>query len=121
MLRAVGRADLGEEIAGDAMDMAGDQERDSKSIAIRYGKKFALAISGFCFALVVLISFIPVIFSWLGISYLIMIAIMDLIICIFTARLVKSKTPEEGRTSMRQIYMGALFGMLAFIVGKLIQ
>lgn len=112
--------DLGEEIAGDAMDMAGDQKRDSKSIAIRYGRKFALVISGVCFALVVLISFIPAIFGWLGISYLVMIAIMDLIICVFTTRLLRSKTPEEGRTSMRQIYMGALFGMLAFIVGKMI-
>src|ERR1051325_3454450 len=102
--------DLGEEIAGDAIDMAGDQKRGSQSIAIRYGKKSALAISGACFALVVLISFVPAIFGWLGISYFVMIAIMDFIICIFTMRLLKSKTPEEGRTSMRQIYMGALFG-----------
>jgi geranylgeranylglycerol-phosphate geranylgeranyltransferase len=112
--------DLGEEIAGDAMDMEGDQKRDSKSIAIRYGRKFALAISSACFALVVLLSFVPALFHWLGISYLVMIAIMDLIICVFTARLLKSKTPEDGRTSMRQIYMGALFGMLAFIIGKMI-
>jgi geranylgeranylglycerol-phosphate geranylgeranyltransferase len=113
--------DLGEEIAGDAMDMAGDEKRDSKSIVIRYGKKFALTISGVCFTLVVLISFVPAVFGWLGISYLVMIAIMDLIICIFTTRLLRSKTSEEGRRSMRQIYMGALFGMLAFIFGGMIS
>ena len=31
--------DLAEEIAGDAMDMAGDQKRSSKSLAILYGKR----------------------------------------------------------------------------------
>ena len=113
--------DLGEELAGDAMDMAGDQKRDSKSIAILYGKKSALAMSALCLALVVVSSFVPTLFGWLGVSYLIMVAIMDLMICVFTVRLLKSRSPEDGRKSMRQIYMGALFGMLAFIVGNMIK
>jgi len=110
--------DLGEEIAGDAMDMAGDQKRNSKSIAIRHGRKFALALSGLFFGMVILISLVPILFHWLGISYLIMIFITDTIIIIFTMRLLKSKTPDEGRRSMRQIYLGALFGMLAFMIGQ---
>src|SRR6266542_6558459 len=69
--------DLGEEIAGDAMDMAGDQKRNSKSIAIRHGRKFALALSGLFFGMVILISLVPILFHWLGISYLIMIFITD--------------------------------------------
>ncbi|MFT3894737.1 MAG: UbiA family prenyltransferase [Anaerolineales bacterium] len=112
--------DLGEEIAGDAMDMEGDKKRDSRSIAIRMGRKFALTISASLFSLVILISFIPVLFGWLGVSYLIMIFITDLLIIIFTIRLVKSKTPREGRASMRGIYLGALVGMLAFIAGQLV-
>jgi len=39
----------------------------------------------------------------------------------FTIRLVKSETPQEGRRSMRQIYLGALVGMLAFLVGQLFE
>jgi len=113
--------DLGEEIAGDAMDMEGDQKRDSKSIAIRKGKGFALKLSGFLFGLVVLISLIPVLFHWLGASYLLMILIMDALIIMFTIRLIKSETPQEGRRSMRQIYLGALVGMLAFLVGQLFE
>ena len=34
--------DLGEEIAGDAMDIEGDRKRASRSIAIRKGRRFAL-------------------------------------------------------------------------------
>jgi len=110
--------DLGEEIAGDAMDMAGDQKRNSKSIAIRHGRKFALVLSSLFFGLVILIGLVPILFHWLGISYLIMIFITDTIIIIFSMRLLKSRTPEEGRRSMRQIYLGALFGMLAFMIGQ---
>jgi geranylgeranylglycerol-phosphate geranylgeranyltransferase len=113
--------DLGEEIAGDAMDMEGDKERDSKSIAIVRGKDFALMVSSLLFGLVVLISFVPVIFEWLGSSYLLMIFITDVLIVVFTFRLLKSKTPEEGRRCMRGIYLGALFGMLAFIIGQVFQ
>jgi geranylgeranylglycerol-phosphate geranylgeranyltransferase len=49
--------DLGEEIAGDAMDMDGDRKRGSKSIAILKGKSFALRISSLIFILIALFSF----------------------------------------------------------------
>jgi len=110
--------DLSEEIAGDAMDMEGDKKRDSNSIAIRMGREFALRISGFLFALVILISFIPYLFGWLGIGYLVMISVIDLAVIYFTIKLLKSQTSEGGRFYMRRIYLLALFGMLAFIFGQ---
>lgn len=113
--------DLGEEIAGDAMDMEGDKKRGSRSIAIVRGRSFALVISSLLFGLVVLISFIPVIFGWLGAGYLLMMFIMDALIVVFTIRLLKSKTSAEGVQSMRGIYLGALVGMLAFIIGQIVQ
>ena len=113
--------DLGEEIAGDAMDIEGDKKRGSKSIAIRYGRRTALLISAASFGLVVLISMVPAALQWLGISYMVMMFIMDAIIILFTVRLWRSKTPQEGRQSMRNIYLGALVGMLAFIIGSLLE
>jgi geranylgeranylglycerol-phosphate geranylgeranyltransferase len=113
--------DLGEEIAGDAMDIEGDKKRGSKSIAIVRGRNFALGISSLLFSLVVLISFIPVVLGWLGASYLLMMCIMDALIVVFTIRLLKSKTSAEGVRSMRGIYLGALVGMLAFIIGQVFQ
>jgi geranylgeranylglycerol-phosphate geranylgeranyltransferase len=103
------------------MDMEGDKKRGSKSIALLVGKKFSLRLSGSLFGLVVLISLIPVLLRWLGLSYLIMILIMDAIIIVFTVRLLRSKTPEEGRQSMRRIYLGALVGMLAFLIGQFFE
>ena len=55
--------DVGEEIAGGAMDIEGDKKRDSKSIAIMKGRKFAVLVSSSLFGLVILISLIPVIYG----------------------------------------------------------
>jgi geranylgeranylglycerol-phosphate geranylgeranyltransferase len=111
--------DLGEEIAGDAMDIEGDKQRSSKSIAIMYGKDFALRISSAIFFLVVLISFIPYLFGWLGITYLVFIFCADIITIFSTVKLLKSQTPEEGRKYMRWIYVGATIGMVAYIVAQI--
>jgi len=59
--------------------------------------------------------------GWRGRSYLILIIITDVLTLYFTTKLLKSQTPEEGRRSMRGIYLGALFGMLAFIIGQFIS
>lgn len=110
--------DLGEEIAGDAMDMEGDRKRHSRSIAILKGRRFALGLSSLFFALVILLSLVPALFGWLGVSYLAMIAIMDVLIVFFTIRLLKSQTSAEGVRAMRGLYIGATVGMLAFIIGQ---
>ncbi len=112
--------DLGEEIAGDAMDIEGDKMRGSRSIGIVHGRKFALRISASLFSLVILISWIPVLWGWAGISYMILIAVTDLLIVVYTVRLLQSRTPEEGRKAMRGIYLGALFGVLAAILGQIL-
>jgi geranylgeranylglycerol-phosphate geranylgeranyltransferase len=110
--------DFGEEIAGDAMDIEGDKQRDSKSIAILRGKKFALRISGGAFLLVFLISFIPYFMGWLGLTYLVTICLANVITLFSTVKLLRSQTPEEGRKYMRFIYIGATFGMLAYIIAQ---
>jgi len=109
--------DFGEEIAGDAMDIEGDRLRGSKSIAIVLGKQFALCVSASVFFLVVALGFLPIIFGWLENRYLIMVAVAGVVVSYFAVQLTKSKTPEEGRKIMRNIYLGPLFGLLAFIVG----
>ena len=111
--------DLAEEIAGDAMDMEGDKKRASQSLALRKGRAFALKISTALFILVVLLSFMPAALGWLGTSYLIMMIIMDAVILLFSYRLLTSQTPAAGRAAMRWIYLGASFGLLAFIFGQL--
>ena len=110
--------DLGEEIAGDAMDMEGDKKRGSRSIALLKGKPLALQITISLWCLVVLLSFLPAIMGWLGISYLIPILITDACLAYFSFRLLKSQNPETGRRAMRGAYLGATLGIVAFLIGR---
>ncbi|HEX7358419.1 MAG TPA: UbiA family prenyltransferase, partial [Ignavibacteriaceae bacterium] len=110
--------DLGEEIAADSMDVKGDKLIDSKSIAIKHGKEKALRVSTFIFVLVILLSLIPFLLQWFNIIYLIPIAVMDMFIGYSTYRLVRSKE-EEGRKYIRLLYLGATFGLVVFLIMRL--
>jgi len=107
--------DLGEEIAADSMDIKGDELIDSNSIAIKYGKEKALRVSTSIFVLVILLSLIPFLLHWFNIVYLIPIAVMDIFIGYSTFRLVSSKD-EEGRRYIRMLYLGATFGLVIFLI-----
>jgi heme O synthase-like polyprenyltransferase len=51
----------------------------------------------------------------MGILYLVLVSITGAITIASAWRLMRSQTPEEGRRSMRWIYLSALFAMLVFI------
>lgn len=110
--------DLGEEIASDAMDIKGDKLISSKSIAIKYGRSTALKISSLIFLLVIILSIIPFLLNWFRIIYLIPIAIMDLAIAYNTLKLINSKG-DDGRKHIRWMYLGAITGIIMFIIMKL--
>jgi geranylgeranylglycerol-phosphate geranylgeranyltransferase len=111
--------DLGEEIAADAMDIKGDILINSNSLAIKYGGSNALKISGGIFLLVIILSFIPFLINWFSIIYLIPIGIMDTSIAYSTWRLLNKKN-GEGRKFIRLLYLGATFGLILFLVMRLI-
>lgn len=112
--------DLGEEIAADSMDVKGDKLINSKSLAIKHGKEKALQVSAFIFVLVILLSIIPFLLGWFNFIYLIPIAVMDMFIGFSTFRLVRSKN-EEGRKYIRLLYLGATFGLVLFLVMRMMD
>ena len=110
--------DLGEEVASDAMDIKGDKLIDSNSIAIKHGKEKALRLSALIFVIVILLSLIPFFLQWFKIIYLLPIVIMDIFIAFSTFKLIKSKN-EEGRKYIRLLYLGASFGLVIFLIMRL--
>lgn len=110
---------LGEEIAADAMDFEGDQVVGSKSIAILYGQKRALKLSGLIFGIVIVLSFVPFIFNWLPRIYFAPIILMDLIILFSTIHLLRSEQTGK-RSDISRIYVSAGIAMTALIILRIL-
>ena len=107
--------DLGEEIAADAMDVSGDRDAGSRSLAILLGKEKALRISGAIFGSVIVTSLLPFTLQWLDRIYLIPIILMDIIIFTATIKLLQPNEKNK-RLLIRIIYFGAGFAMLLLII-----
>ena len=106
---------VGEEIAADAMDVQGDRQAGSQSLAVVLGPERALRISAAIFMAVVGISSLPFWRGWLEWIYLCPIAIMDGVILYSTARLLNPQTADRRRY-VRWIYLGGLAAILIFIL-----
>lgn len=110
--------DLGEEIAADALDMDGDREVGSKSLAIIFGQTKALRISLVIFIAVIALSLAPIIFGWLNRVFWIPLVIADVLILFAALKLVAPGT-ENRQKYIRLIYVSASFAMLAFLIMRL--
>lgn len=110
--------DLGEEIAADSVDAEGDLLIGSNSLAIKYGEAFAIRVSATIFMIIVLLSFIPFVLSWLPWVYAVPLGIMDLSICFSAWNLLRLKGKEKIKY-IRILYMGSTFGLLVFLVMRL--
>jgi len=110
--------DLAEEIAGDAMDMEGDKVLGSKSLALRFGRTAALRVSAGLFALIFILSLIPLIRGMMGLQYLLAVTVADGCLLYFTVKLLCSKDSKEGVLAMRGIYLGFTAGMIVYILGQ---
>ncbi len=111
---------LGEEIAADAMDVAGDRQAHSRSLAIRLGSENALRISGLIFRGVVVISILPFVFGWLNWVYFWPILLMDGVILYATARLLDAGLAHR-RIYIRWIYLSATAALLVIILMELFR
>lgn len=112
--------DLGEEIAGDSMDMRGDVIINSNSLAIKYGKQTALRISCYIFFFIILLTVFPFIVNWFPAVYLTPFIFMDIVIAYSSVKLLKSDN-KHGRKYIRWIYISGLLCMLIFLLIRLIS
>lgn len=111
--------DLGEEIAADAMDVKGDQVRSSKSLAKRWGRTFAMRISGIMFGVFFVLTLLPFLMGWFGYDYLFLIAVTDCWMISCSLNLVRSRTTEEGRLQIRRLYLAWGLFVIVFAITRI--
>lgn len=111
---------LGEEIAADAMDVAGDRQAGSRSLPVLLGHENALKVSAAIFLLVIVVGFLPFFFGWIEWNYVFSILLMDIVILYSITKLLDS-TITNRRIYIRWIYLSGLGTILLFIAFKLMR
>lgn len=111
--------DLGEEIAADALDVEGDRQSGSRSLAVMLGPDKAMRIAAAIFALVIAGSSVPFVARWFGWMYLPPIIAFDTVVAWSVWRLLDSMTPQKLRY-IRRIYLAGTAMLLALIAIRLV-
>lgn len=111
--------DLGEEIAADALDVEGDRQSGSRSLAVVLGSGKAMRIAAAIFAMVIAGSSVPFVVGWFGWCYLPPIIAFDAILVWSVWRLLDPRTPRKLRY-IRRIYLAGTAMLLALIGIRLI-
>jgi len=112
--------DLGEEIAGGAMDIEGDKQRKARTLASSRGRKVALRVSASLFTVFIGLSFVPYVVNWLGVSYLFLIVPTGSVVSYFAFKLLHSNTIKEGRARIRQLYLTLVLFIICFMISRII-
>ncbi len=64
----------------------------------------------------ILVTLAPVLFSHPPLAYILPIAVLDIIIIVFSQKLLRSSTPQEGRQAMRVMYLAATACLVIYII-----
>jgi geranylgeranylglycerol-phosphate geranylgeranyltransferase len=112
--------DLGEEIAADAMDLEGDRQAGSKSLALLLGRETALKISAGVFLIVSVITCLPFVFGWMEWVYGFPLVLMDVAILYSTIKLLDPRIANR-RIYIRAIYLSGLAALIIFLVIRMFR
>ncbi|MCS7116949.1 MAG: UbiA family prenyltransferase [Nitrososphaerota archaeon] len=110
-------AATGREVVKTISDVEGDKLRDVKSVARVYGSAYAARFSATLFLVAVTLSFLPIIFRIVGLTYTLLILIPDAIFVYASISILKDYTPQNALRIKKVTLMGMFMGLVSFVVG----
>jgi len=112
--------DLGEEIACDALDMAGDEVRSTRSIAKKIGIDRAMMVASGMFGIFILLTFVLFLMNWVWYDYLLLALVLDVWIIRCVLKLMRSQSIADSRVLVRSLYLSWGLFVFVFAVSRLI-
>ena len=110
-------AGTGREVVKDIVDVKGDALRNVRTIPRIYGAKWAGRLGAMFFLIAITSSLIPVMLRRVGLLYIILIGMTDVIFLALTVLTIKD-TSREGAYRVKRI---ALYAMLLGLAGYLLE
>ncbi len=112
-------ADTGREITKGIVDVEGDKRKSVKTLAVRYGEKWAAMIAAAFYVVAVALSPLPWILNIVSVWYLIPVSVTDAGLILSSVLMLKDFSRENARRIKKTVLIWFMFGLLAFIVGSI--
>lgn len=110
-------ANMAREVAKGITDIAGDNAKGVRTVAVSMGSKPAARIAASLFAVAVLLSLVPPLSQWVSPYYYPAVLIADLGFLLSSYRLLRDQTPKTVRAVKTQVLLWMLLGLVGFLMG----
>ncbi len=110
-------ANTGREITKGIADIAGDQLRNTRTIAIQYGARIAANVSAIFYLVPVIISLIVWVHGSLSLYYLPFVILADIGFLWSALSLIQNHSGTNARRIKTRVLVSMLLGLIAFVIG----
>lgn len=110
---------LGREMIKDIEDARGDTDAQRRSIPIQHGVHHTLILISAAFAVLILITLIPVYYEWFGLSYAGLVLLVDAVLLYVLWSLWRDTSPQRAGRMSRLLKMNMALGILALFLGSM--
>jgi geranylgeranylglycerol-phosphate geranylgeranyltransferase len=112
-------AGVGREVVKAIADVAGDEKRGVRSVALTKGSRAAALVGALFFLLAVATSWVPIILGMANIIYTASVFLPDAIFVYLAISIVRRQDRENALAVKRRALIGMLVGLFVFIGGAL--
>jgi geranylgeranylglycerol-phosphate geranylgeranyltransferase len=112
-------SNTGREITKGIVDAKGDQAKNVKTLAVRFGEKAAAVAAALFYLLAVLLTPIPWLLNLVSIWFIPLVAVTDIGLAMSSFMLLKDYSRENARKTKKTVLLWLIVGLLAFFAGTL--
>jgi len=112
-------SNTGREVAKGIVDVQGDGAHNIRTLAVVFGEKKAAFAAAALFIFAVCLSVLPPVLNLVSIWYVPFVLVIDIGLVWCSASLIRNSSREKARQIKKIVLYLFIFGLLAFIFGKL--
>lgn len=110
-------SNTGREVTKGIVDVEGDRKKDVRTVAVRFGARFAAVLSVVSYVSAVVLSVLPWLWGWVSVWFVPFVVVTDVGLAVSSVWLLRDYSRENARRIKRLVLVWFVFGLLAFLAG----
>ncbi|MEM2102320.1 MAG: geranylgeranylglycerol-phosphate geranylgeranyltransferase [Candidatus Bathyarchaeia archaeon] len=113
-------SNTGREITKGIVDIEGDKRKNVRTVAVRFGSRFAAVLSVIFYVSAVVLSVLPWKVGLVSVWFVPFVMVTDVGLIVSCVWLLRNSSRENARRIKRLILIWFIFGLLAFLAGTIL-